>query len=62
MNPFLLGGIAVACAAIGLFFLDYWRSSRDRFLAWRKAAGLSPETSPTFMVIRSERCPDNPDS
>ena len=36
-------------------------ASRERFLAWRKAAGLSPETSPTFMVFRSERCPDNPD-
>ena len=36
-------------------------ASRERFLAWRKAAGLSPETSPTFMVFRSERCPANPD-
>lgn len=32
----------------------------QRFRAWRKAAGLSPETSPTFMVFRSERCPANP--
>ena len=31
----------------------------QRFRAWRKAAGLSPETSPTFMVFRSERCPAN---
>ena len=29
----------------------------QRFIAWRKAAGLSPETSPTFTVFRSERCP-----
>ena len=29
----------------------------DRFRAWGKAAGLSPETSPTFMVFRSEREP-----
>lgn len=29
----------------------------QRFIAWRKAAGLSPETSPTFMVFRSERTP-----
>lgn len=36
-------------------------ASRERLVAWRKAAGLSPETSPTFMVFRSERCPDNPD-
>lgn len=31
MNHFLMGGIAVACAAAGLFFLRYWRSSGDRF-------------------------------
>ena len=29
----------------------------QRFIAWRKAAGLSPETSPTFNVFRSERRP-----
>lgn len=32
----------------------------QRFIAWRKAAGLSPETSPTFNVFRSEREPANP--
>lgn len=32
----------------------------ERFIAWRKAAGLSPETSPTFNIFRSERLPDNP--
>ena len=32
----------------------------DRFIAWRKAAGLSPATSPTFNIFRSERTPANP--
>ncbi|MER9581245.1 AraC family transcriptional regulator [Mesorhizobium sp. M0276] len=32
----------------------------QRFIAWRKAAGLSPETSPTFNVFRSEREPAVP--
>jgi AraC family transcriptional regulator len=32
----------------------------ERFIAWRKAAGLSPETSPTFNIFRSERLPENP--
>lgn len=32
----------------------------QRFIAWRKAAGLSPETSPTFTVFRSEREPAIP--
>ena len=33
------------------------RDTIQRFIAWRKAAGLSPETSPTFNVFRSEREP-----
>jgi AraC family transcriptional regulator len=32
----------------------------ERFIAWRSAAGLSPATSPTFTVYRSERTPANP--
>lgn len=32
----------------------------ERFRAWRSAAGLSPETNPTFTVFRSERCPAVP--
>lgn len=32
----------------------------QRFIAWRKAAGLSPATSPTFNVWRSERRPADP--
>lgn len=31
-----------------------------RFTTWRRAAGLSPERSSTFMVFRSEREPANP--
>ena len=32
----------------------------ERFIVWRKAAGLSPQTSPTFNIFRSERTPANP--
>jgi AraC family transcriptional regulator len=32
----------------------------ERFIAWRKAAGLSPETSATFNIFRSERTPAVP--
>ncbi|CCE01634.1 AraC family transcriptional regulator [Bradyrhizobium sp. STM 3809] len=32
----------------------------QRFIAWRKAAGLHPRTHPTFTVWRSERRPDSP--
>ncbi|WP_133478858.1 AraC family transcriptional regulator [Cognatilysobacter segetis] len=33
----------------------------QRFIAWRMAAGLSPQTNPTFNVWYSEREPANPD-
>ncbi|MBN8993384.1 MAG: AraC family transcriptional regulator [Rhizobiales bacterium] len=32
----------------------------QRFIAWRRAAGLHPSTSPTFNVWRSERRPSSP--
>ncbi|MBR1086823.1 AraC family transcriptional regulator [Bradyrhizobium manausense] len=32
----------------------------QRFIAWRKARGLHPSTSPTFTVWRSERSPASP--
>jgi hypothetical protein len=31
INAVLAGGIAVAALAAGLFFLRFWRSTRDRF-------------------------------
>lgn len=31
----------------------------ERFIAWRKAAGLSPRTSATFNIFRSERIPED---
>ena len=35
-------------------------ASIQRFIEWRKAAGLHPRTSPTFTVWRSERRPASP--
>lgn len=32
----------------------------QRFIAWRKSAGLSPRTNPTFNIWYSERRPANP--
>jgi hypothetical protein len=66
MNQFLLGAIAMACLAIGVFFLRYWLSGRDRFFLflalsfWIEAvnrvdmalAGTSSEDAPTHYLIR----------
>lgn len=35
-------------------------ASVQRFIAWRKAAGLSPRTNPTFNIWHSERRPADP--
>lgn len=32
----------------------------QQFIAWRKAAGLSPKSNPTFNIWYSERCPADP--
>jgi hypothetical protein len=34
MNTFLQGGVAMGCAVAGLFFLRFWRDSRDRLFMW----------------------------
>ncbi|MBN7138903.1 AraC family transcriptional regulator [Lysobacter enzymogenes] len=34
--------------------------TRERFMRWRNSVGLPPESSPSFMVFRSERTPANP--
>lgn len=66
MNEGLLGGIAVANLVAGLFFLRYWRSSRDRFFLflaasfWIEAvnrigmlvAGTSDEDPPVYLLVR----------
>jgi hypothetical protein len=32
MNQFMLGAIVMACFAAGLFFLRFWRKTRDRLV------------------------------
>ena len=51
MNTFLLGGIAVASAAVGLFFFDYWRNSRDRFFLFLTASFWIEAANRTSMAI-----------
>jgi hypothetical protein len=37
-RPFLLGMLCLGCALIGLYFLRYWRNSRDPLFAWFSVA------------------------
>jgi hypothetical protein len=67
MNEMLLGGIAVASFVAGLFFLRYWRSTRDRFFLffmlsfWIEAANRvdmaltqswNEDASPVHYIVR----------
>jgi hypothetical protein len=38
LNPFLLGAVVMACAVAGVFFLRFWRRTRDRLFAMFAAA------------------------
>ena len=66
MNEILIGGIATASFIAGLFFLKYWRASRDRFFLlfatafWLEGANRvviyqwagTDEASPLYYLIR----------
>jgi hypothetical protein len=66
VNQWLMGGITVACLAVGMFFLRYWRSSGDRFFVffalsfWLEAGNRAymalalslDEASPVHYVVR----------
>jgi hypothetical protein len=66
VNTLLLGAIAFGSFTAGLFFLRYWRSSRDRFFLffalsfWIEAAnridmalrGAWSETTPIHYTVR----------
>jgi len=66
MHTMLLGSIAMAAAVAGLFFLRFWRDTRDRFFLFfaiaffidaisRVALALSKfseETEPVFYLVR----------
>lgn len=66
MNQMLSGAVAVASFAVALFFLRFWRNTRDRFFIYfalsflleganRVALGLlteASEHSPLFYTVR----------
>lgn len=66
MNDFLLGAIAMASMVAGLFFLKFWRSTRDRFFLFfalsffieganRMALGpavQTPDEMPEYYLVR----------
>ena len=54
MTEFVLGGSAVACLAIALFFFRFWRSTADRLFAAFAAAFLVFGVNRTILALTSE--------
>ena len=66
MNTFLLGANAIAAAIAALFFLRFWRDTRDRFFLFFAVAFFidavnrvalavdqySEETEPVYYLVR----------
>ena len=60
MNEFLMGGIAVASLVAGLFFIRYWRHTRDRFFIFFALSFLIEAINRFAMIIFLEPNEDVP--
>jgi hypothetical protein len=38
LRPFLFGALCMGCALIGIYFLRYWKNSRDPLFVWFSVA------------------------
>ena len=60
MNEMLLGAIAMASLTIGLFFLRFWRNTRDRFFLFFSISFFLEGLNRIFIALdqdSSERAP-----
>lgn len=60
MNEALLGAMAATCFAVGLFFLRYWLSTRDRFFLYFAVSFWLEAGSRGAMAILRSWSDDNP--
>jgi Family of unknown function (DUF5985) len=51
---FLMGAIAMGFGAAGLFFLRYWRETRDRLFAWFGLAFFVLAANRAMLVVMHE--------
>ena len=51
MEMFLLGAVALGCAVVALFFLRFWRSTRDRFFLYFGLSFLIEAINRTVFAI-----------
>ena len=67
LNPFILGMVVMACGVAGVFFLRFWRRTRDRLFAifaaafwllglnWLLLAFTDPEAETQRLVLYTLR-------
>jgi len=60
VNEFLLGAVAVACVAVGLFFLRYWRTSGDRFFLYFALSFWIEAANRVHMAVTASWAEDSP--
>jgi hypothetical protein len=51
ISAFILGGVVMASAIAALFFLKFWRQTRDRFFLFFAAAFTFDAVSRVFLAI-----------
>jgi hypothetical protein len=60
INAILVGAIVMAAAVIALFFLRYWRQTRDRFFLYFSLAFMLEATQRLLGAMRPVDAPDAP--
>ena len=54
IDPFIMGVMSMGLAVAALFFLRYWRESRDRLFAWFALAFLVLAINRVMVVLLNE--------
>jgi hypothetical protein len=60
INHVLLGGTAVACLTAALFFLRFWRTTKDRFFIFFAASFLIEGLNRFFFSFLADLREDSP--
>lgn len=54
LDHFLMGAIGMGFGIAGLFFLQYWRESHDRFFAWFALAFFVLAANRVLLIVLRE--------
>lgn len=60
MEQFLTGGIAIASAAVGLFFFRFWKRTHDRFFLYFTASFWIEALHRSVLALFADIAESNP--